>query len=572
MSTVFPQDLTDPRKFLNYLGSFWSQIFADREAILGLTQSNSKQLEQLYVDFTDIVRASSVFGMNSIRKELVRPIFIYESKISTSSNEISFGSGIKFDDTYLVQSNATDPKLKFGGQARSVLPTFVDVDPSIKSVGNVLLNRLHNPSVTLVNGCDFIFDNNSVLFKSNPFDNSLIPRVEVPVDGSDSATDRLIVLWAVNCDIEEYSVHQKYGYVFFNSPVPDSSVELNIIQQLFRIYSGGPTIKALDSLVCAICGGPQTTEQSEVVQYIADYRDSKLVVTDMSVYTIQNTDTIRDGIVAGTVLSAGSPLTNRSLVFDSYTNPNWWTSLSGIAIRDDYCVSDISNVSFLNKEVPFNQTGVIQGKDGRVVADGNFYLAGSPRDIDKFWNSVRERSIASDIYLSETLWKDAGLTTPDGSPDYTKPLYVNPLRLFVEKIAGMSIIVVNINSSQFVNAESSLARLRQVLPVGTSLLVIIGSSASDAVSFENPDSLSQVSSPTTNNSGGYLRDVILGNQNGFPNEIKSQWMSIDEDGIPLASTSEVLSHSHSPDILPESVNIISLIKEEVSAINNPSCI
>ena len=45
MSTVFPQDLTDPRKFLNYLGSFWSQIFADREAILGLTQSNSKQLE-----------------------------------------------------------------------------------------------------------------------------------------------------------------------------------------------------------------------------------------------------------------------------------------------------------------------------------------------------------------------------------------------------------------------------------------------------------------------------------------------------------------------------------------------
>ena len=575
MAYSAPQDFTDPRRFLNYLGSFWSQIFSDKEAILGLTSASSNQLTQLYLDFVDLINETSVFTMPTTRRETLKPIFVYESKISTSSQLIEFGTGLEFGGTYSVQSNNVDPALRYGGQARTRLPYFVDVDPSIQSVGNVLLNRLYNPSVTLVAGVDFVFNGNSVLFKDNPFLNPLIPSRVIPLDGSSnpSDTDKLIVLWAVNCEIDDLRVHQQYGYIYFNSPVGDSKLELNIVQQLFKIYAGGPTLGAIDSLICAVAGGAQTTEAKETIEYITSNGVSQVVVTDMSVYTIDPSDTLRSTVVPGAILAAGTPLTNRTSVCDSYTNPNWWMTIPGVSVRDDYCVFDISNVSFLNIEVPFNSTGSKTAMDGRTVLTGNFFLAGDKSDTDTFWSSVAQREVQSDSYVSEMLWKEAGIVNNDGSPNYAKPLYLNPLRIFAEKIAGMSFIVVTISSVQFPKIEIALTRLRDVLPVGTSLLVILQASVSESISLNNPVQFQQVSSPTTDGTeNGYLQALIQGKPENFPAQLSSQWLAIDDgSGLPLANTSEALSQSYSPDILNEPLDLISLIYEEASAINTPSC-
>jgi hypothetical protein len=575
MAYTAPQDFTDPRRFLNYLGSFWNQIFSDKEAVLGLMSANSEQLTQLYTDFIDLINQTSVFTTPPTRRETLRPVFVYESKISTSSQLVEFGTGLNFGGTYSIQSRGIDPSLRYGGQARNRLPYFVDVDPSIQSVGNVLLNRLYNPSVTLVKGVDFMFEDNSVLFKENPFLNPLIPTRVIPLKGSSdpAATDKLIVLWAVNCEVDDLRVHQQYGYIYFNSPVENSKLELNIVQQLFKIYAGGPTLEAIDSLICAVAGGAQTTEAKETVEYITTNGISQVVVTDMSVYTIDPSDTLRSNVVPGTVLSAGTPLTNRTSVCDSYTKPNWWMTVPGVSVRDDYCVFDISNVSFLNTEVPFNSTGSKSAADGRTVLTGNFFLAGSKSDTDTFWSSVAKRETQSDQYVSEMLWKEAGIVNADGSPNFNKPLYLNPLRIFAEKIAGMSFIVVTISSVQFSKVETTLTRLRQVLPVGTSLLVVLQTSVSDSLSLDNPIEFQQLSSPTTDGTEyGYLQALIEGKPEKFPAQLSSQWLAIDDgSGLPLANTSEALSQSYSPDILNEPINLISLIYEEVSAINTPTC-
>ena len=551
-------------------------MFSDREAILGLSSASSEHLAQLYIDFTDLIKSTSVFTMPTTRRETLKPVFIYKSKISTSSQLVKFGTGLEFGGTYSVQSGDTDPVLRYGGQARTRLPYFVDIDPSIKSVGNILINRLYNPSVTLVKGIDFLFDENSILFKDDPFSNALIPKKTVPLEGSSdpSITDELMILWMVDAEVDDLRVHQQYGYIFFNSPIEDSQLELNVVQQLFKIYSGGPTIGAIDSLICAVAGGAQTTEASETVEYITSHGGSQVVVTDMSVYRIDPVDTLRPAIVPGAVLTAGTPITNRTSVCDSYTKPNWWMDIPGVSVRDDYCVFDISNVSFLNAEVPFNVTGTARGKDDRQVLKGNFFLAGNKSDTSAFWSSVEQREVEYDQFLSEMLWKEAGITNPDGSPNFNKPLYLNPLRIFAEKIAGMSFIVVTVSSIQFLKVESALTRLRQVLPVGTSLLVILQESVSDSLSLDNAIQFQQVSSPTTDGTEyGYLKALIEGRPENFPEELSSQWLAIDDgSGLPLANTSEALSQSYSPDILNEPVDLISLIREEVSAINTPSCI
>jgi hypothetical protein len=576
MAYTPPQDFTDPRRFLNYLGSFWSQIFSDKEAILGLMSASSEQIAQLYIDFTDLIKSTSVFTIPTLRRETLKPVFIYKSKISTSSQLVEFGTGLDFGGTYSVQSGDTDPILRYGGQARTRLPYFVDIDESIKSVGNILINRLYNPSVTLVKGVDFVFDQNSILFRDNPFLNKLIPTSLVPLEGSSdpAETDELMILWMVNAEVDDLRVHNQYGYIFFNSPVGDPALELNIIQQLFKIYSGGPTIGAIDSLICAVAGGAQTTEAKETVEYVANHGQGKIVVTDMSVYAIEASDTLRTNVVPGAILTAGTPLTNRTSVCDSYTNPNWWMNIPGVSVRDDYCVFDISNVSFLNSEVAFNSTGTTRGKDGREVLKGNFFLAGNKSDTEAFWSAVESREIQSDKFLSEMLWKDAGVTNPDGTPNFNKPLYVNPLRIFAEKIAGMSFIVVTISSIQFPKIEIALTRLKQVLPVGTSLLVILQASVGDSLSLDNPVDLRQISSPTTDGTEyGYLQALINGQPEKFPSQLSSQWLAIDDgSGLPLANVSEALSQSYSPDILNEPVDLISLIHEEASAINTPSCI
>ena len=64
-------DFTDGTVASNYLSSFWSQLFSDPELVLGIGDSMSKQIAQLYQNFAETVNATSVATMSPFHTELV---------------------------------------------------------------------------------------------------------------------------------------------------------------------------------------------------------------------------------------------------------------------------------------------------------------------------------------------------------------------------------------------------------------------------------------------------------------------------------------------------------------------
>lgn len=552
-------DFTSGETILQYLGSFWTQIFKDAETIRGITDGDAFAMTQTYRKFAQSVNAVSLNSFSPLDMESVYPVFIYRSKLSKGPTPLKYGESAQYGPQEPGQAFEEGRVFKFGEQSRPTVPWYVPVDPQLARTGQTLVNRLFSPSLVWVNGVDFVFDGEVLFFRENPFDNDLIPRRLVPGEGD--LTDELIILWMAEAQFDREVLHDTFGYLLYQSK-PDVSAEVYRLglKAAFSVLSGGPSIHFLDSFVASMSGAPVAIEATETVESVSMHGEETMVVTDANVYRISAADEVRDSVVAGAVLYAGAPLTKRTEVFDRFSRPLWWTEVPGLTAGKNLFASDISSLGFMNEYSKVELGSTIQTTNGNFP-EARLTLVGSPADLRTFWADVRARSIAQGDFLSTRIWKSTGTVDGDGVPDFNTGVVYNPLKFLIEDLIGPGCIIVKVTQAgSFGPLSASLQMLRSAVPAHAHLFVFLEKSISDELSLAQPSELEQVELDFVP-----LDALLIEDLGDYPAGVADVWRSGE------TKTAEALSFTFSPDILTDVLDLPTSAAESVCISNSSSC-
>jgi hypothetical protein len=183
---------------------------------------------------------------------------------------------------------------------------------------------------------------------------------------------------------------------------------------------------------------------------------------------------------------------------------------------------------------------------------------------------VDARSQTQGTYLAEKLWINKQLVQEDGSPDYTKPLYINPLEFVVDELIGANTIVVRFNRVPNSSLMTALSLLRNTLPAYCALVVLINITATDDYLFNSSSDLavnpSQIELVDT-------KALITGSISDFDEGNQDIWNDTDPStGENLTKTAEALSLGICPDILPDEYLVDEAIQESVTPRYEPDCL
>lgn len=549
-------DLTNPDVYFGFLSSFWALFFQDRDVVRGVAHADALSLQQEYQNFIEASANLAVSTIEPFHRELYVPIVLRKSTFSTGPDKLKIGGGEVFGAQPAGTKFREGTVFVYGGLEKRSGLYYVGVPKGLVGAGHVIVNRLMEPSVMMVRDSDFIFEDNIITFKEDPFANPLIPKRLMA--GANGVAEEELVLWLVDGQFDQKRLFQQYGYLFSNRKI-SSEIYRRLVESLIKSYTDGPTLQVLEAVVATMAGQPVIREAVETVQGISVLNGKRIIITDASTYQVDETIELRLAVVVGAVLTAGTPLTTVAQVFDYTRSPDWWTTVPALAMGQDYIAADIGPLGFVNRFSKVGLEPTLDLVDG-TATPAQFFLMGSPDDITKFWDLARAKTTAGKG-LGDLMWTQAGKVDIDGAPDFTKDLYVNPLEFLVQNLIGRHTIVVKMKIDLVNRAESfldTLGLLQNVIPSWCSLLVIFEVTVDDTYAFQNPSepALTELNLIAT-------EDLIRGATENFTGATDAAWNDLDVNGDFVTKTPEALSDAYTPATIIETLDLDATVLEEV---------
>lgn len=372
-TTTFPATgYTSSGVLFSSLGTFWTRIFADREAIKGLTIGQSEELIQRYYEFVDAIASLSVKDVPELHRERWSPIKIKKSQLrrvplrflpAEDPDHAVFGpqplpgSAAERNNTYHYGETFQFGKAKRPAEERY----FVEIPKELRLIP-LLANRIVAPSQTLVNGADYWLEDGKLYFNRNPFDLPDTMRYPLFDDNGVQLTytwksdlysyapvgtaefdihlgqadgtvleEEELVLWAYHASYDTDTLHNSFGYIF-QFKEPDPLTYKRILEKTVNLFVEGPTVEALTAIAGAFVGVQvvESPVETLVDAYVVD--ETCYVITDKRVYTADSFYTFSSSVYddntskvkVGAKLYAGTTLFDAVQYFDNLVTPAWW--------------------------------------------------------------------------------------------------------------------------------------------------------------------------------------------------------------------------------------------------------
>lgn len=330
----FPtRDATDGQLLYLSLGSFWTEVFNDKNALKGYTIGMAEELIQAYLNLTNVVRQYSVNDIDLFRKEKWLPILIKKSEFNKSPllfepSAAIFGNQPADDLLYPNQL------FRFGfskeGSSNSVFSFYCG--KTLKKLG-LISDRIIAPSVVLLEGTDILLQDAQIYFNSNIFEHPGIRKVRLIDDTGNPAifkdnegrvyADELILLWGYMAEYDDDTLYKNFG-TLFDVRFETSQSYKDLLSALMNIAVEGPTIQALKFALAALLGTPVVLNNTETVEDIYSDKSTRYVVTDAHVYKLPLDQYLGDNIYIDNKIYCGDPLTDSIKVVDTVIDPVWW--------------------------------------------------------------------------------------------------------------------------------------------------------------------------------------------------------------------------------------------------------
>jgi hypothetical protein len=332
--SVYPSGNETDGNFLYLsLGSFWTQIFQDKNVLRGYTMGMADELIQSYYRLLEVVRQYSIKDIDLFRKEKWSPLIIKKSEYNKTPFVFSktgavFGTQPNTDRFYANQifrfgfPKQTDGSSVFSFAPKQKLGKFA-----------AITNRIISPTLLLVPGTDVLLQDNTLYFNSDIFNNPYIPKAKVLGEFGKPATfvdnenhvkeDEFIILWVHNAQFDEDSLFTNFG-ALFDLHLPTTQGYKEILKALMNVAVEGPTITALRTAFAALVNTPVVIEAEETVEDIYTDTIYKYVITDKQVYKVNKEQELSEEIKLNAKLYAGQIIANNLKLIDSVIEAGWW--------------------------------------------------------------------------------------------------------------------------------------------------------------------------------------------------------------------------------------------------------
>lgn len=576
-------DLTSPDYFAEFIGSFWNRVFAGNQLAYGMASFSSSALLDQYQWLVEAVERLSIDTVKATAVQKSRPVIFRQSEFSVGPDKLTFGGG----QSVGPQPAGTDFRegvvFSIDGLERRSGRYYVGVDSAIVSIGPVIINSLKEPSLVWIEGVDFVFSDGIIAFKTNPFEDPRIPRRPVPSDLVDGGEDE-IILWMTDVKTDSGEFSQHYGFAAPNLK-PGTPEYFEGIKACMRAIAEGPTTSAIDHLIATVLGLPCTREAKETILSITDFGNDQLVATDLGVYLVKGSLSLRPEVIVGAVLEAGHPLSRGSEVFDRTSKTQWWAELDGLLLGESFFDKRITSaIGFLNETCPVILGVSSINDDGADLRSATFHLVGKKSNVDLFWDITTQNSLSAGRPLGNALYRQRGVVDGHGNPDFSQTLLINPLQFLTENLIRDSVVVVRIRDSStlpMTNLFQIAPLLKSLLPAWLGFVVVADVQVEDGVSFHlNDDPANSISlldpSPT--------EALLHSDPSLLEASTRAQWAAVQPDGTPTSRVHEAVSVDRSGPLMKEivsfgdpSANVVSygqsfvVCEESVETHLTPSC-
>lgn len=383
--------------FIKALNSFWVRVWEDREVSTQFIKGYGESFSEAYFNFLQGILGVSIKNVPVFNRKKWHFLSLKGSEslgdraltYTSESNRITYGP--QPEDSIYQEG------LEFNyGNTDGIRVYSWKLPANFKDVDRFIFNRIHDASLCLVKGEDFVIVGNTITFTSNPFDNPLVPKRNI-LDLNGSISDREIGLWCLNSYWDYELVYQNYG-TLFKVYRPSSEQYKAFIQAIWKMYVGGPSYSNIEAGINAILGLP-ISQDSEIIENISSVNSTFSIQTNLRSYTLPVGVTPASkfyadsgGLKPGYQLRPFEALTDAVSIKDRKSSPNWWRDVDPLILPRNLFVGEKdfflpSNVNVYIDSIIGRESGLpleysVPSEDLRFVGTrvGAFEIGGTAAD------------------------------------------------------------------------------------------------------------------------------------------------------------------------------------------------
>lgn len=475
LPTYPERDLNRGTQLLSQLGSFWFNLFEDREMLRVHMRSNAHEDMQTHLNFLEAVATVSRLTVPVFHRENWYLLKVLESE------SLAIPSVYKADDLVYGSQSGT-----VSDRAEGFVQTYAGTDKpgivqarlpdNLARMDFTIQNMVVLPTKVWVKGIDYDVDNDRQLirFRDDPFSDPAVPVRDI-FDDSGTRIDREFSVWVYAGDFDLDYVWIHFGYAL-GLRLDSSQGYKDLLNAFWDMHVLGPSRKDLQLYLAALSGAPTVINPTETVEVIRTEELDQLIVTDANVYRVP--------LTANVLVSVGQEVYNGDVLSDAFqirelsgNNPDF-SLLPALSLSDNYV-----NGGFLSELTWRDEDAAVEyappGEDGRAFV--SLALHGFPGDVEAFWDSVHENGKADGTTLAEYL---DTRTNKVGQPGPTNmPATVNSLA-FLLSLMRNNLFVIRIRQASFDSdapGVNMFRNLRDLIPPHTTYIVFIELTPPDEV-------------------------------------------------------------------------------------------
>jgi len=452
---LYPTNDFDRRnRLLAEVASFWNNVFGQREFVRDILFAKGQLEQQTVQQLTELFDSVSRFKLPPFHLERWYLITLLESDLNQGkAAQLLYDGEVDYDPT---------GPFKYG-VPRQLNQFTWDAPAELVDTG-VLVNRIHDASLTMTRGVDFLLEDGSLFFRENPFDNPLVPVRDIVV--GQEVVDRQIGLWVFQAKFDWDYIFEQFGYVIQLS-LESGDEYKGMINAVFDALVEGTTQRSVENAFEAMTGSTLVQNPTETVKAIVDEPGRQLVITDQVVY--EYSDLVSVIVSVGDKVIEGQALVD-TLQFFEFNRGQCPTQeqCQAVALGRGFLGRGFfGDLVFENKSTP-----LVVETDDEGYTKVSWEIGGFPTDVVKFFDDLHANGLAAGQTLANLL---DTRTNKVGEPQASNlPTTINPFEFLCQNVLRNHAYLAKIRTAGFGPGAVGMNAgkiLRKVHPPQTALII-----------------------------------------------------------------------------------------------------